>query len=156
MVTAAPPVVRIERTISAAPHAVYRAWLEPKLLKVWLAPADLQVDRAEVDERVGGRFRIWQTDSGSDVGGFDGQLLELVTDQRIVLRLGFVGPKRSDGPSYDSRLTITFRDAPGEFTGITLVHEQLGELAAAMPEAAENVGPGWELVLDKLNATFAA
>lgn len=156
MVTAAPPVVRIERSIAATPHAVYRAWLEPEVLKVWLAPGDLEVSRAEVDELVGGNFRIWQTASGADIGGFDCTFVELVPDQRIVLQLAFVGPERSDGPTYDSRLTITFAAAPDRFTVLTLVHDQLGELAAAAPDAAEKVGPGWELVLDKLNATFAA
>jgi uncharacterized protein YndB with AHSA1/START domain len=31
-------VVRFERTISAPPHKVYRAWLEPELIKQWMAP----------------------------------------------------------------------------------------------------------------------
>jgi hypothetical protein len=34
----------------------------------------------------------------------------------------------------------------------TLVHERLEELAASMPDVAGNVGPGWDLVLDKLTA----
>lgn len=40
-------------------------------------------------------------------------------------------------------------------TLVTLVHEQLGELAAAMPGVAENVGPGWDSALGKLAAAFA-
>jgi uncharacterized protein YndB with AHSA1/START domain len=155
MVTAAPPVVRLGRTISAGPDKVYRAWLEPEFVRRWLAPGDVEVSGAEIDERVGGHYRIWQTDSGADVGGFDSELLELEPDQRIVFRWGFIGPKASKGPSYDSRLTITFGEAPGGFTALTLVHDQLEALAAAMPDVAKNVGPGWELVLDKLDATFA-
>jgi uncharacterized protein YndB with AHSA1/START domain len=54
------PVVRIERTIPAPPHEVYRAWLEPELMRRWLAPASFAVTRVEVDEREGGRYRIWQ------------------------------------------------------------------------------------------------
>jgi uncharacterized protein YndB with AHSA1/START domain len=154
--TAEQPVVRLERTIPAGPDKVYRAWLEPEFVRRWLAPGDVEVSGAEIDERVGGLYRIWQTDSGADVGGFDCELLELEPDQRIVFRWGFVGPKGSNGPSFDSRLTITFAEAPGGFTALTLVHEDLGELAAAMPDVAENVRPGWELVLDKLNATFAS
>jgi uncharacterized protein YndB with AHSA1/START domain len=149
-------VVRLERTISAPPHRVYRAWLEPDLLRSWLAPGGLEVTRVEIDERVGGHYRIWQADSGSDAGGFDCEVLELVPDQRIVFRWGFVGPERSDGPAYDSLLTITLREAPGGGTALTLVHERLEALAAAMPQVAENVGPGWELVLEKLSATIGA
>jgi hypothetical protein len=32
----------------------------------------------------------------------------------------------------------------GATTKLSLVHEDLDQLAGAMPEVAENVGPGWE------------
>ena len=63
--------VRLERTIPATPHRVYRAWLEPELLRRWMAPGGLEVTRAEVDERPGGHYRIWQADAGTEIGGFD-------------------------------------------------------------------------------------
>jgi uncharacterized protein YndB with AHSA1/START domain len=148
----AQPVVRIERTISATPHAVYRAWLDPDMVRRWLAPGDLTVQRVEIDERKGGHYRIWHADSDLDIGGFDCELLELVPDQRIVFRWVFVGPERSSGPSFDSRLTITLRAAPGDATILTLVHERLEALAAGMPQVAENVGRGWELVIEKFCA----
>lgn len=148
--TAEHAVVRLERTIPAPPQQVYRAWLDPDLLRRWLAPGGMEVKRVEIDERVGGYYRVWQADSGSDVGGFDCELLELVPDQRIVFRWGFVGPERKAGPVYDSLLTITLREAPGGGTALTLLHERLEDLAEAMPYVAENVEPGWELVLDKL------
>lgn len=145
--------VRVERTIPATPHQVYRAWLEPELLRRWMAPGGLEVTRAEVDERPGGHFWIWQADGGAEMGGFECDLLELVPDQRIVFRWGFVGPDRARGPSYDSLLTVTLREAPDGGTVLTLVHEQLDALAAAMPQVAENVGPGWVSALGKLAAT---
>jgi hypothetical protein len=49
-------------------------------------------------------------------------------------------------------LTITLREAPGGATVLTLVHERLDELTAAMPHVAGSVGPGWEMVLVKLAA----
>jgi uncharacterized protein YndB with AHSA1/START domain len=151
--TAEHTVVRLERIIPAAPHQVYRG-LDPDLLRRWLAPGGLEVKRVEIDERVGGHFRVWQADAGSDIGGFDCELVELVPDQRIVFRWGFVGPERTDGPVFDSLLTITLREAPDRGTALTLVHERLDELAAAIPDVAKNVGPGWELVLEKLIAAI--
>jgi uncharacterized protein YndB with AHSA1/START domain len=142
--------VRLQRTIAAAPDRVYRAWLEPDLLARWMAPGALEVTRAEVDERVGGHFRIWHAGPEGDVGGFEAELLELVPGERIVFRWGFVGPDRLAGPTYDSLLTITLRQAPDGATELTLIHERLDELAAALPDIADNVGPGWELALDKL------
>jgi uncharacterized protein YndB with AHSA1/START domain len=142
--------VRLQRTVAAPPDRVYRAWLEPDLLARWMAPGPLEVTRAEVDERVGGRLRIWHAGPEGDVGGFEAELLELVPGERIVFRWGFVGPDRLAGPTYDSLLTIALRDAPDGATELTLVHERLDELAAALPEVADNVGRGWALALDKL------
>jgi uncharacterized protein YndB with AHSA1/START domain len=144
--------VRLERTIPATPHQVYRAWLEPELLRRWMAPGGLEVTRAEVDEQPGGHFRIWHADAGAEVGGFECELLELVPDERLVFRWGFAGPDRADGPVYDSLLTVTLREAPGGGTVLTLVHERLDALAAAMPQVAGNVGHGWDSALGKLPA----
>jgi uncharacterized protein YndB with AHSA1/START domain len=144
--------VRLERTIPATPHQVYRAWLEPDLLRRWMAPGGLEVTRAEVDERPGGHYRIWQADAGAELGGFDCEVLELVPDERLVFRWGFVGPDWVAGPRYDSLLTVTLRAAADGGTVLSLVHERLDALAAAMPQVAENVGPGWDSALRKLAA----
>jgi uncharacterized protein YndB with AHSA1/START domain len=148
------PAVRIEHRVAAPPHAVYRAWLDPDLVRRWMAPGDQEVTRVEIDERVGGPWRTWRAESGTVVGGFDSELLDLVPDQRIAFRWGLIGPERRHGPSFDTRLTITLRaEPPG--TALTLVHEDLGELAAAMLHIAENVGPGWEATLNKLDELLA-
>lgn len=143
------PVVRLQRTLPAPPHEVYRAWLEPALLRQWMAPG-FDVKRAEVDARVGGHLRIWHADANADVGGFECEIVELVPDERIVFRWGFVGPEKAAGPVYDSLLTITLQAAKGNATTLTLVHERLDDLAAAMPDGAKNVDVGWRLVLEKL------
>jgi len=147
-------VVQLERIIPAPPHEVYRAWLDPGTIQRWMAPG-FQVGRVEVDERVGGHYRVWHEQAGSQVGGFDAELLELVPDQLIVFRWGFVGPERRNGWAYDSLLTIVLREAPGGATVLTLVHERLDALAAAMPEAADKVEYGWDLVLGKLAAMIS-
>jgi uncharacterized protein YndB with AHSA1/START domain len=156
-VTPAPsrqPVVRLHRLIPAPPDRVYRAWLDPDVLRLWLAPGELQVTRVEIDERVGGHFRVWHGTSDGDVGGFECELLELIPGERIVFRWGFVGPDRADGRRYDSRLTITLDEAPDGATALTLVHERLNELQDAAPEVAEKVGAGWDMVLDTLIASI--
>jgi len=147
--------VRLERELPAPPHEVYRAWLDPDLLRRWMAPACFVAKRAEVEERVGGRFRIWHADAGSDVGGFECEIVELVPDERIVFRWGFAGPEREAGPVFDSRLIITLRPAKREGTVLTLVHERLEEIAAAMPQIVEQVEVGWEQALEKLVGLLA-
>jgi uncharacterized protein YndB with AHSA1/START domain len=153
--TAQQTAVRVERNIPAAPNRVYRAWLDPETIRQWMAPGGMTVERVEVDERGGGAYRIWQQDESGSQGGFECELLELVPDERLVFRWGFVGPERTEGPAFDSRLTITLAEAPGGGTALTLVHERLEDLAAAMPEVAAHVGVGWESTLDKLAASVA-
>jgi uncharacterized protein YndB with AHSA1/START domain len=149
-----PPRITLHRIIPATPHEVYRAWLEPDLLRRWLGPGELQVTRVEVDEREGGSFRIWQGTDEGEAGGFECEFLELVPDTRIVLRWGFVGPERTSGPVFDSVLSITLADALDGTTFLTLVHERLDTLRDAMPQVFEQVGAGWEMVLDKLTAAL--
>ena len=148
--TAKPAVVRLERTIPAPPHRVYRAWLDPEVLCRWMAPGRRTVTRAEVDEREGGSHRIWHGDGG----GFDSQLLALDPGERIVFLWGFVGPDRISDIGLASRLTIELRDAPGGATALTLVHDRLEAIDAAMPGMARSTAAGWAMALDKLAATL--
>jgi len=145
------PAVRLERTIPATPHEVYRAWLDPELLGRWLTPG-FEVSRIEVDGRVGGHVRVWHATGGNDMGGFDAEILELEPDRRLVFRWGFVGPKRREGPAYDTSLTITLDATSDGMTKLTLVNERLDDLAAAMPAVADQVQSGWEIVVTKLSA----
>jgi uncharacterized protein YndB with AHSA1/START domain len=144
------PLVRLERRLAAPPPSVYRAWLDPELVRRWLAPGELEVTHVEIEARVGGRYRIRQTYRGKPMGGCEGQVLELVPNQRIVLRWGWAGPDHDAGPVYDSHLTITLRATADGGTALTLVHERLDALAAAMPDIARQVDRGWAITLDKL------
>lgn len=144
------PAVHREITLAAPPHTVYRAWLTPEILRQWLAPGAFECARAEVEERVGGRFRIWHSDGGRDAGGFEAEILELVPDQRIAWRWGFVGPDRD--AAFDSVLTVTLDANDDGSTRLSLTHERLDELAAAMPQVATQINAGWADTLDKLAA----
>jgi uncharacterized protein YndB with AHSA1/START domain len=147
------PAVRREMTLAATPHTVYRAWLTPEILRQWMAPGHLDCARAEVDERVGGRFRIWHADGDQAMGGFEAEILELVPDQRLVWKWGIVGPERERGPVFDSLLTVTLDETGDGGTRLTLLHEKLDALHAAMPELAGQFSAGWGDVLEKLAVT---
>jgi len=69
--------------------------------------------------------------------------------------LGVIGPERREGPSFDTLLTVTLRPDPNG-TVLNLVHEQLDELAAAMPHIANAVESGWEAFLDNLARVLAS
>jgi uncharacterized protein YndB with AHSA1/START domain len=144
--------VHVRRTIPAAPDRVYRAWLDPQLMAKWFAPAGFTVRKAEVDERVGGRLRIWHADGeGNDVGGSESEIVELVPGERIVLDWQFVGLDRTTDPALETRLTVTFTPTP-DGTQLDLTHDRLDGLRDRYPDIAEQVRPGWESALDALVA----
>jgi uncharacterized protein YndB with AHSA1/START domain len=145
------PAVRVRRTLPFPRERVYRAWLNPDTMVRWFVDPRFTDGRAEVDERVGGSYRIFQVDPEGDLtGGSENQIVELVPNERIVLLWRFVGPERLEGETYETRLTVTFAEPqPGE-TELTVVHEQLDELAEAMPQVAGHVQQGWAATLDRL------
>jgi|1186.fasta_scaffold10899_2 uncharacterized protein YndB with AHSA1/START domain len=156
MTTTDPIGIRLQRTFAASPRDVYRAWLDPEVIKRWLYTRDRSGARAEVDERVGGRYSVWQMEAdGADAGGMEAEIVELVPDERLVFDWRFVGPDRDAGPTYDTRLTVTFRAVEGG-TELTLVHERLESLSAGMPDVADQVDVGWGMALDKLPSALAA
>ncbi len=142
--------VRVQQTIAATPDRVYRAWLDPVLMRRWLAPRGLRADRVEVDERIGGAVRVWHRDDDQDVGGAEAEIVELVPGRRIVLRWWFVGPGRVVDPDLETRLTVTFDAAGSEATLLTLEHDRLEGLAIGWPDVADNVAPGWRGTLEVL------
>ena len=142
--------VHVRRTIAAPPQRVYRAWLDPQLMSRWFAPASFTVRRVEVDERVGGRLRVWHIDSaGNDVGGAEAEIVELIPGERIVLHWQFVGPDRMTDPAMTTLLTVTFTPTPSG-TRLDLTHDRLDNLREQFPYIAEQVRPGWESALDAL------
>jgi uncharacterized protein YndB with AHSA1/START domain len=146
------PAVRLIRTIPASPHEVYRAWLDPQLIRQWFSPSDFTVSGTSVDERVGGRHSIHHSRDGEDLGGFESELIELVPDQRIVFSWGFVGPDHVPDPTHASTLTIELRPTADGQTELTLVHERLTAIGEAMPEVSAGVNEGWSQALGKLAA----
>ena len=143
--------VAIQRTIRADPERVYRAWLDPDVMVRWFAPEAFRASRAEVDERVGGQLRVWHSDDEKEVGGGVGEIVELVPNERIVLRWWFGDPDEPVDPVLESRLTLTFEPA-GDATLLTLTHDRLDGLAGANPEIADNVEGGWTEALESLRA----
>jgi uncharacterized protein YndB with AHSA1/START domain len=145
------PAARVQRTLPFPRERVYRAWLDPDTMVRWFVDPRFTDGRAEVDERVGGHYRIFQVDPEGDMtGGSENRIVELVPNERIVISWRFAGPNRQEDLSPETRLTVTFAEPrPGE-TELTVVHEQLDELAAAMPDVAGEVENGWNNTLDRL------
>ena len=105
------PAARVQRTLPFPRERVYRAWLDPKTMVRWFVDPTFTDGRAEVDERVGGHYRIFQVDpEGAMTGGSENRILELVPNERIVLSWRFAGPNRDEDLSPETRITVTFAE----------------------------------------------
>jgi uncharacterized protein YndB with AHSA1/START domain len=76
--------IEVVREFDAPRHLVFRAYTEPDLIKRWWAGRRGTVDVAEVDLRVGGRYRYAMTAQGGFAVAFYGEYREVVPDERLV------------------------------------------------------------------------
>lgn len=84
--------ISIDLTLASPPERVFRAWTEPADLEEWLA------DRAEVDDRVGGTFRL-VTDGSEEMPGphtVTGAYREFAPGRRLVMTWRYEGPDPED------------------------------------------------------------
>lgn len=147
--------VRVERTLHAPPDRVFRAFLDPELLRRWIAPDGLDVDRVAVEARVGGRIQVWHSRNGASTGRFEGYFLKIDPSRELVYRWAFVGTEPERGEYYDTLVTVRLRPEDGGRTRISVVHEKLEELARGAPHIYVELTPGWNNCLEKLDRTVA-
>ncbi|MGI8945987.1 MAG: SRPBCC family protein [Thermoleophilaceae bacterium] len=136
-------LLRLERTFDASPEAVFDAWTNPDvLLRWWAAAPSWRPASAEVDLRVGGRYRLAMGDPESGaLHAVGGEYREVSRPDRIVYSWSW-----EEGDGHESVVTVTFRPE-GDRTTVVLEH---GGLASA--ESAERHRHGWEGCLDSLAA----
>jgi uncharacterized protein YndB with AHSA1/START domain len=142
----AKPSLTLKRRLKATPAQVFAAWTDAQKLVQWFGPAqaDNRTARAEMDVRVGGRYRIsFKTDDGEhyEVGGV---YREVVAHSRLQFTWAW-----HSTPERESLVTVTMsRDGDG--TMLTLLHEQFFD-----DEAREGHERGWTGTLEKLAHYFA-
>jgi uncharacterized protein YndB with AHSA1/START domain len=117
--------ILITRDLAAPRFQVFRAWTTPELVRQWWAGQRGTVTTAEIDLRVGGRWRYVMLAGGGFEVAFHGEFREVVPDERIVSTNVFEGQPVPDEQAPVT--TTTFADAPGG-TALTL-HTRAGTRA---------------------------
>ncbi len=108
--------ILIKREFDAPSHLVYKAWTTPELVKRWWSAQRGEVTVAEIDLRVGGRWRyVMIADGGFEVG-FHGEYREIVPNERIVSTEVFEGM-----PDAEALNTLTLTEVDGRTTLEVLV-----------------------------------
>ncbi len=138
--------LRIRHTFAALPAKVFEAWTQPEHLKRWWGMDDSYTTPiAEVDLRVGGRYRLAMKPPDSDdlfvVGG---TFQEVTPPHRLVYTWAW---ENTDEP--ETIVTVVFSERDGA-TEVVLTH---GPFEAA-PRKDEQVA-GWEGCLTQLTKIFS-
>lgn len=143
--------IRIERILHAAPERVFRAFLDPDLMRQWITPDDLDVDRITVDPRVEGRVEVWHSRHGVSTGKFEGRFVKIDPPRELVYHWAFVGTEPEKGEYFDTLVTVQLRAGRDGQTQVSVVHERLAELRRGAPHVHQALVPGWENCLEKLD-----
>ena len=114
--------VLITREFDAPRHLVYRVWTTPELIRRWWGGDRGECTSAEVDLRVGGRWRYVMVANGGFEVAFHGEYTEIVPDERLVSTDVFEGK-----PDAESVNTLTLTEQDGRTTLTLLVQHSSQE-----------------------------
>lgn len=109
--------ILIVREFDAPRQLVFRAFTAPELVKRWWGGRRGQVHTAEIDLRVGGRWRYAMTANEGMEVAFNGEYREIVPDERIVSTETYEGMPEA-GHTVN---TATFTDLDGERTRLEIL-----------------------------------
>lgn len=143
--------IRIVKLMHAPPERVFRAFLDPELMREWIAPDDLDIDHISVDPRVGGLVEVRHSRRGVSTGKFEGRYVKIDPPRELVYRWAFVGTEPERGEYFDTLVRVRLVGLPSGETQLTVVHERLEELRRGAPGIYGRVTAGWENCLDKLD-----
>jgi len=126
------------REFDAPKELVYKAYTTPELVKRWWSAKRGAVMVAEIDLRVGGKWRYASvTDDGFEVA-FHGEYLEIVPDERLVSTEIYEIPDQGDSPPTVN--TATFTEVDGRTTLTVLVQCPSKELRDTIIESGMETG----------------
>ena len=114
--------ILITREFDAPKQLVYKAFTTPELVKRWWNAKRGEVTVAEIDLRVGGKWRyVMIADDGSEVG-FHGEYREIVPNERLVSTEVYEGLPEGVSEEQGGTLnTTTFEEADARTTLTILV-----------------------------------
>ena len=143
----------ITREFDAPPHLVYRAWTTPELVMQWWSGRRGSMDLAEIDLRVGGRWRYVMTATAGFEVAFHGEYLEIEPDERIVYTEVFEGAPEPDEAPVN---VATFTELDGGRTRLELLTEcHTQELRDIIMDSGMEVGMQEQMdLLDELAQTL--
>jgi uncharacterized protein YndB with AHSA1/START domain len=129
--------ILITREFDAPRHLVYKAYTTAELVKRWWNAKRGEVTIAEIDLRVGGKWRyVMATDDGIEVA-FHGEYREIVPNERLVSTEVFEGAPEGAGATLN---TATFTETDGRTTLTILVEAPSKEIRDSIIDSGMEAG----------------
>jgi len=140
------PSLTLTRRFRARPEKVWAAWTDPERLIGWFCttlakPGSLH---AELDVRVGGRYRISFDHESGEHSEVAGTYREVLPNERLVFTWAW-----HSTPERESLVTVSMRPE-GDGTLLVFTHEQFFDEAAR-----DNHAKGWNELFAKLEQSLA-
>jgi uncharacterized protein YndB with AHSA1/START domain len=141
--------ILITREFDAPKHLVFKAYTTPELVSRWWPGKRGQMNSAEIDLRVGGKWRYVMTATGGFEVAFHGEFREIVPNERIVTTEVYEGAPDTGGEPPLNIVTFTEKD--GRTTLSLLVQCPSTEVRDAIMNSGMEAGmqEGFDL-LDEL------
>jgi uncharacterized protein YndB with AHSA1/START domain len=132
--------ILITREFDAPKHLVYTAWTTPELVRRWWHAKRGEMTVAEIDLRVGGKWRyVMVTEDGFEVG-FHGEYREIVPNERLVSTEVYEGAPQAEGPEEGTLNTLTLTEVDGRTTLTVLVEAPSKEIRDAIIDSGMEAG----------------
>jgi uncharacterized protein YndB with AHSA1/START domain len=140
------PSLTLKRRLNAPPAKVYAAWTDPEKMIQWFGPSQVRAGslNAELDVRVGGRYRISFDSASGEYNQAGGVYREVVPNERLVFSWAW-----HSTPERESLVTVSLK-AEGGGTLLTFHQEQFFDQAAR-----DGHQRGWTEIFDKLEQYLA-
>ena len=135
------PSLTLTRRLKASCERVYAAWADAEKLVQWFGPAEVKPGtvKAEMDVRVGGRYRISFEGNSGEYHEVGGVYREVVPNRRLVFSWAW-----HSTPERESQVTVELKP-DGAGTLLVFRHEQFFDQTAR-----DNHERGWTELLTKL------
>jgi len=136
----------VTRMIRAPRQNVFDAFVKPELIRKWFGPRGFTVTRADIDARVGGRYRMTMQPRSGEPYTVVGEYREIASPERLSFTWNWEDKKMGTLPETLVTVTLTERRAEhGVETEVKLLHSGF-----PATEAREAHAQGWNSSLNSL------
>lgn len=133
--------LELKRRYKVSAERLFEVWTKAEMLKEWFCPESMTVPEAEVDLKVGGKFKITMRSKDGNDYTATGEYIEIDKPNKIVMSWKWENDMFKDESTI---LSAKFKEM-GEETELKLTHTKLSS-----EKSVESHTDGWVSAMDHL------